>query len=258
MMTPGTNRPHQPAGTSGDMSVLGNPYCGACKYDLTGAVDSSRCPECGRPLVEVLMRPTIGPTGRRFRSRTRLWGLPIIDIALGPHGTERIGRARGIFALGDDARGVVAVGGRAIGGVAIGGIAAGGLTMGGTSFGLVGAVGGVTMGAFAMGGVAIGGVVNGGMAIGAIAQGGMAAGLAVRGGALFGRYIQRQGAPGEARATELFGMFDWFLGSATYFGPITPVLSLLVILGAMLVCAGLTALLCLLAARKTMLKEDAL
>jgi len=234
---------------------LSDPYCGACGYDLTGAVDSARCPECGRPLVEVLMRPSIGHTGRRFRSRTRLFGLPIIDVALGPHGTERSGRARGIFAVGDDARGVVAVGQRAIGGVAVGGFALGGLTMGGTSFGLVGACGGVAVGTFAMGGIAAGAVTNGGLAFGAVAQGGMAAGMAVRGGAVFGRYVQRPGSASEAEATAYFGMFDWFLGGASTITPIAPMLSMFAILGAMIGIAGIFGLLCLLAARKTMLKE---
>ena len=35
---------------------LGEPYCGNCGHRLTGLVDSSKCPECGRPLVEVLTR----------------------------------------------------------------------------------------------------------------------------------------------------------------------------------------------------------
>jgi len=35
---------------------LPKPYCSACGHDLTGAVTASACPECGRPLVEVLTR----------------------------------------------------------------------------------------------------------------------------------------------------------------------------------------------------------
>jgi predicted Zn-ribbon and HTH transcriptional regulator len=36
------------------------PYCGNCGYVLTGATETSKCPECGRPLVEVLTRNTAG------------------------------------------------------------------------------------------------------------------------------------------------------------------------------------------------------
>ena len=32
------------------------PYGGNCGQQLTGLIDSSKCPECGKPLVEVLRR----------------------------------------------------------------------------------------------------------------------------------------------------------------------------------------------------------
>jgi hypothetical protein len=52
------------------------PYSGDCGYELTGLVDSSKCPECGRPLVEVLIRRPGLIRGTRYAGRTRVFGLP--------------------------------------------------------------------------------------------------------------------------------------------------------------------------------------
>ena len=82
----------------------GAPYCVNCHYDLTGATNTPVCPECGKPLVEVLVRGRHATTGRarRYRSETLLFGLPIIDVAIGPDpdGGEAFGRARGVIAIG--------------------------------------------------------------------------------------------------------------------------------------------------------------
>ena len=51
----------------------GEPYCSNCGYVLAGAIESSKCPECGKPIVEVLMRPILeGGTGKRFRNGPKL------------------------------------------------------------------------------------------------------------------------------------------------------------------------------------------
>ena len=90
--------------------------------------------------------------GKRYRSKATLFGLPVIDVALGPKGNEPRGRARGIIAIGDIATGGLAIGGLARGVVAIGGAAFGAFAVGGMAVGLVAATGG-----FAVGGLAAGG-----------------------------------------------------------------------------------------------------
>src|ERR1700683_4645553 len=96
------------------------PYCGNCGYLLTGLTDSSRCPECGKPLIEVLQRKSFPRRGRRYRSKATLFGWPIIDIAFGPADGQMRGVARGIIALGD-----IAIGGITLGVVGGGGLASG-------------------------------------------------------------------------------------------------------------------------------------
>jgi len=113
-------------------------------------------------------QPTI-----RKRSRTRVGGWPLFEVAFGPrwsHG-ERRGRARAIVAIGDHATGVVAIGGLAQGVVAIGGLSEGLIAVGGCSLGLLVALGGVAVGGVAFGGVALGVLTRGGTAIGVSAKG---------------------------------------------------------------------------------------
>ena len=178
-----------PAVTDAPAREPGDPYCGGCGYPLRGLTDSARCPECGRPLVEVLMRRGYAPAtaGRRYRSAATLFGLPVLDIALGPHGDEPRGRARGVIAVGDVATGWLAVGGIARGIVAIGGMAVGVFAFGGLAVGLVTAAGGTAVGGLAAGGVAVGVVASGGLTAGIIAQGGLALGAYARGGVAWGR-----------------------------------------------------------------------
>ena len=122
----------------GSSADPGDPYCGNCGYALKGLTDSSKCPECGKPLVETLMRRKFAfPRGRRFRSKQTIFGLPVIDVAFGPFGTERIGRARGFVAIGDIATGVLAIGGVTRGLISIGGVAVGLFSVGGLGVGLL-------------------------------------------------------------------------------------------------------------------------
>lgn len=139
------------------------PFCRACGYELTGLIDSSKCPECGRPIVEVLVRRSFpGARSRRYESRARMWGLPLVAIAQGPFGDEKYGKAVGVIAIGDVPTGVIAIGGAPLGVIAIGGLPRGIFALGGVCFGLV-SCGGFSIGALALGGITLGLYTIGGL-----------------------------------------------------------------------------------------------
>ena len=188
-----------------------DPYCGNCGYSLKGLTESSKCPECGKPLIDVLERGPRFTVGRRYKSKTVIFGLPLVHIALGPLDDERQGRARGIIAIGDVASGVLAIGGRACGIIAFGGLAIGIVTGGGMSLGLL-AAGGWAMGGAALGGGAVGLVAEGGGVIGFVAEGGGAIGYYARGGGVIGKYVS---APyrRDAEATAFFNEWTRLIGT---------------------------------------------
>ena len=136
------------------------------------------------------------PTGREWKSKTSLFGWPIIHIAYGHH--PRTGKkliAKGVIALGDVAIGAFAVGGFSIGIVSMGGMALGINAMGGCAVALQ----------MAFGGMAIGGIALGGGAIGLLAAGGGAVGLVAVGGGAFGRIAVGGGVGG----TNTLGARGW-------------------------------------------------
>jgi hypothetical protein len=195
----------------------GTPYCSHCGYALSGLTESSRCPECGRPLVEVLRRardPAM-QSGKRYRSESTIFGMPLVHVATGPRDGEPKGKARGFIAIGDEALGVIAIGGTARGVVAIGGAAVGVFAMGGMGIGLVSAAGGGAISAgLAVGGGAAGTIAKGGGALGFIADGGGALGYFARGGGAFGRYALGQNPGANApEAVRLFDQMSWLLGN---------------------------------------------
>ncbi len=192
-----------------------DPYCSNCGYSLTGATESARCPECGKPLVEVLTRDTPASRwGRRYQSETRLFGLPLVSIAQGPHGNERFGVARGIFAVGDIAVGWFAVGGLSAGLVSVGGLSLGLVALGGQAIALLVGLGGLGIGGMAAGGGAAGIVATGGGAVGYVAQGGGAYGHYVRAGDGEGTYVIDRMRK-DAEAVQFFQDWSWLLGRNT-------------------------------------------
>lgn len=221
---------------------LGEPYCSNCGHRLTGLVDSSKCPECGRPLVEVLTRRAA--QGRRYRSETTLFGLPLVSIATGPTDTETYGSAKGILAIGDKAKGLIAIGGSAVGIVAIGGRAIGLFACGGLAIGLISSWGGLAIGALASGGVAIGLLAFGGLAVGIMASGGVSLGVYGIGGAPFALYRVGPGAS-DQQAIDAFRAFGWYFGPVN-FGFWNFIQPLIVIFGLLFAAAGAIGLLAIL------------
>lgn len=138
------------------------------RYQHASEVKSDVETICGLPGGTA--KQNLGP---EFRSKTTIFGLPLLHIAFG--WDPRTGRARtakGIIAIGDRAIGVVAIGGLTAGGLAIGGVALGVLSVGGLAVGILAALGGLAIGGFSFGGGAIGVVAIGGAALGVYAFGG--------------------------------------------------------------------------------------
>jgi hypothetical protein len=129
----------------------------------------------------------VGRRAIEYRSEQVWGGLPVVHVSVGGRqadGRYRLGRARGVIALGDIATGLVAVGGVAIGLFSVGGVAVGLVALGAVAVGLV-AVGAVAIGLVAAGAVAIGltamGAVTAGLVVGPRPQGGVALSGKLRG-----------------------------------------------------------------------------
>lgn len=194
----------------------GEPYCGHCGYVFAGLDDISRCPECGKAIVDVLVRRGTGAVrpAKRYTSDATLWGLPVISIAFGPRPEfgETMGKAKGIIAIGDVAVGGIAIGGRAFGVVSVGGFAVGIASVGGCSIGLASAIGGMAIGGLALGGGAIGGLAIGGGAASYAAKGGGAWGYYAAGGGAGGKHtITHQTA--DPAAVQAFDDLSWYFGT---------------------------------------------
>ncbi len=209
---------HSPSTAAPPEHKPGDVYCSNCGYVLTGLTDAARCPECGRPLVEVLTRVPFKRFGRaiRYRSDASLFGVPVIDVALGPmpERGEARGVAKGIIAVGDIAIGGIAIGSFSAGIVSVGALGVGVSAVGGAAAGLLTAMGGFAIGGYTVGGASVGLIATGGGAVGVVAQGGGAAGVYVRGGGTIGVY-RITPAVADPKAVRVFDALSPLLGSST-------------------------------------------
>jgi hypothetical protein len=116
--------------------------------------------------------------GYEYKSKTELFGLPLVHVAHGMDpATGKVRIARGFVAIGGRARGVFAFGGEAIGVFAFGGAAIGVFALGGFGIGLC-TLSGLAIGLMlASGGLAVGGIAVGGLAVGYYALGGLGFGI---------------------------------------------------------------------------------
>lgn len=208
--------PHADTESTESPLVIGEPYCAVCGYVLTGAVDSAVCPECGKPLVEVLMRRTNEETLASFsyvrRSEATLFGVPLFCAAYGRDEQGRRHIARGFIAVGEVAIGVIAFGNVAVGVVAVGAVSIGVATLGGLAIGAVTALGGMAVGGMAVGGWSVGLLAMGGGAVGVVATGGGALGWCAQGGGAIGAHVI-DGRSADPFARQVFASLAWFFGT---------------------------------------------
>jgi hypothetical protein len=158
-----TSRDEMRTGETGQPDAT--PYCIACGTRFDAAAVLARCPGCGRPIVEVLMREAPSIPGRRYVSPRTLFGLPLLVIVSGLRETGHRRNPVGLLALGDRPRGIIAIGGLPCGIIAIGGAARGVIAIGGCALGLL-SFGGLTLGVAAFGGIAVGVWAFGGLVLG--------------------------------------------------------------------------------------------
>ena len=191
----------------------------------------------GIPPTKEMLARVAAFSGKEWKSRTTLWGIPLLHIAYGfdpKTGKKRV--AKGIIAIGDVAFGGIAVGGVACGLISWGGVACGLTAIGCTAIGLQLALGGAAMGGMAIGGAAIGGLAFGGAAVGGVALGGSALGYLAIGGGSAGKYTFSGGrfAPEEfanSRITEVVAdpMMPWWIVLAVAAAVIGPTLLVMVV-----------------------------
>lgn len=130
------------------------------------------CPECGKEISDrSVMCPGCGHTHKgafycfEYRSKAKLFGLPLLHVVLGPSldpSTGKVRVAKGIIAIGGIAMGLISLGGVSIGLISLGGLAIGLAAVGGLAIAAGVAVGGAAVGYLAIGGAALGYYVMGG------------------------------------------------------------------------------------------------
>ncbi len=191
------------------------------------------------PLRTRMVAVTSRHRGRVYRSKTTLFGFPLVDVNVRDPGQQGPpGVARGWIAVGDDARGVlVAVGSKARGFLAVGGRTLGVLSFGGVAAGVV-ALGGMAVGILSVGGMAIGIWALGGLGVGWEAVGGGAfawhaafgGGAGARdfavGGAAFAEHANDEAAKAVLMNHPLVGAMNWYIANQAWGTAILVLLSL--------------------------------
>lgn len=76
----------------------------SCGHSLTGLTESSECGRFGVSVVDVPVRGSFPEQVTRFTGKTRVIGLPLLSIASGSYGGEKVGRRVVLIALGDVVR----------------------------------------------------------------------------------------------------------------------------------------------------------
>lgn len=161
--------------------------------------------EDGRQLRPEAYRAESLPLVWEYRSRAKLFGIPLVHCKGGKLPGQKMKPAVGWIAFGEVAYGIL---------YASGGFAVGTISIGGASIGIL-SFGGFGLGLLAFGGMAIGGVAVGGAAIGLIASGGFAVGWhAALGGAALAREFALGGGAvahhaNDDMARDFFTRYRW-------------------------------------------------
>jgi hypothetical protein len=147
--------------------------CPECQREVSDKAYA--CPSCGHPMREAGWREAGPPRGTseagsatacKYRSKTTIFGLPLLHIVYGPAWLASFRPARGFIAIGNVAIGVIAIGGFAVGLITLAGIGLGLICIAGIAIGIAASIGGIATGYLAVGGLAVGVYAIGGLGIG--------------------------------------------------------------------------------------------
>lgn len=137
--------------------------CRACRKEVS--VEAQSCPHCGAPFPA---RQTWGGWGYEWKSKRRLFGMPLVHVAFGRDANGKLRVARGIIAVGQFAKGgfilaqfgvgaVAGIGQFVVAPIAVGQFALGLVAVGQVGIGVLAGVGMLATGLWTKGLVVLGG-----------------------------------------------------------------------------------------------------